>query len=302
MKNNDDDQRAEARPPRRISDLRLPAESGHILGSMDGGGDQSGNSAGASSSSPPETAARISLSGKRQRKRSEVIAHELSQYIVDSGLAPGTMLPREKEMLEQLGVGRTTLREALRILEIRGLLTIRSGPGGGPVVRTPQPSDLTEALTLILQFQRATMLEILDARIWLEPIAARMATPQITHSEIDGMRRANQEMKESDPSSITTSEANHRFHTIIASATGNLPVQVFADTLQTVAEAGGGDLRHSEALRALSTDGHDEIIAAFEARDPDRVEEAMREHIRAGKELRHKENPELMSRPLRWLE
>ena len=119
----------------------------------------------------------ISLSGKRQRKRSEVIARELSQYIVDSGLTPGTMLPREREMLEQLGVGRTTLREALRILEIRGLLTIRSGPGGGPVVRTPQPSDLTEALTLILQFQRATMLEVLDARIWLEPIAARMATP-----------------------------------------------------------------------------------------------------------------------------
>jgi DNA-binding FadR family transcriptional regulator len=146
------------------------------------------------------------------------------------------------------------------------------------------------------------MLEVLDARIWLEPIAARMATPQITQAEIDGLARANQEMKESDPSSMTTSEANHRFHRIIANATGNLPLQVFAETLQTVAEAGGGDLRHSEALRVLSTNGHDEIIAAFEAREPDLVEEAMREHIRAGKELRHEENPELMTRPLRWLE
>ena len=299
MTTDDDTQRGGAGAPRRISDLRVAPESGHILGAMGDADDRNGDSLEADS--PPATA-KISLSGKRQRKRSEVIAHELSQYIVDSGLAPGTMLPREKEMLEQLGVGRTTLREALRILEIRGLLTIRSGPGGGPVVRTPQPADLTEALTLILQFQRATMLEILDARAWLEPIAARMATPQITQSEIDGMRRANQEMKDSDPSSIATSEANHRFHTIIASATGNLPVQVFAETLQTVAEAGGGDLRHSEALRALSTEGHDEIIAAFEARDPDKVEAAMREHIRAGKELRHKENPEIMSRPLRWLD
>src|ERR1700761_3404539 len=125
----------------------------------------------------------MSLPNKRPMKRSEVIARDLAEYIVDARLPAGARLPREKEMVEQLGVGRTTLREALRILETRGVLTIRSGPGGGPIVRHPEPSDLTGALTLILQFQRATMVEVLDARIWLEPIGARMAASHITKAE-----------------------------------------------------------------------------------------------------------------------
>lgn len=254
----------------------------------------------------PEREPRLTLGelsgGKRQRKLSEVIAHDLTEYIIDSGLAPGAMLPREREMSEQLGVGRTTLREALRILEIRGVLTIRSGPSGGPVVRTPQPSDLTEALTLVLQFHRATMLEVLDARIWLEPLTAMAASERITRSEIDRLRQANTAMRTGSPASATTSEANHRFHRIIAGATGNLLIQVFSETLQTVAESGSADLYHSEELRELATRGHDEIIEGFEARDADRVAEAMREHIVAGKELRLRENPQLMARPLRWLQ
>src|ERR1700755_619918 len=86
----------------------------------------------------------LSLANRRPLKRSEGIAHDIAEYIVDSNLPPGSMLPREKDMIETLGVGRTTLSEPLRILETRGVLTIRSGPGGGPIVRHPQPSDLTE--------------------------------------------------------------------------------------------------------------------------------------------------------------
>jgi len=86
---------------------------------------------------------------RRQPKTSERIARDIASHIVDNKLAPGTMLPTEREMIESMGVGRTTLREALRLLETRGVLTIKSGPRGGPVVRRPRPSDLSEALTCI---------------------------------------------------------------------------------------------------------------------------------------------------------
>src|SRR3984957_6839401 len=137
----------------------------------------------------------LHLSNRRVLKRSEVIARDLVQYIVDSRLPAGTRLPREREMIEQLGVGRTTLREALRSLETRGVLTIRSGPGGGPVVRRPEPSDLTESLTLILQFQRATLVEVLDARAWLEPTVARIAASHITKAEVRRLREVNAEVE-----------------------------------------------------------------------------------------------------------
>ncbi len=242
------------------------------------------------------------LDNQRHRKRSEIIAHDLAQYMVDADLPSGSMLPRERDMIEQLGVGRTTLREALRLLETRGALTIRSGPGGGPVVRHPQPNDLTESLTLILQFQRATMAEVLDARIYLEPIAARMAASHITESEVKRLREINDEIVENFESDVRINDANQRFHQVIAGATGNLVVQVFAETLLTVADSGVVELSHSKAFRRSVVSGHEAIIKALEAGDPDAAEQAMRAHVTAGKRGRTKENAELMDRPLRWVQ
>jgi DNA-binding FadR family transcriptional regulator len=245
----------------------------------------------------------INLSSRRAPKRSEVIARDLVEHIVDARLPAGSMLPREREMIEQLDVGRTTLREALRILETRGVLTIRSGPGGGPVVRHPEPSDLTEALTLILQFQRATLEEVMRARSWLEPTAARMAATHITKAEIKRLREINAEMQAAiDAPEENIKNANDRFHRVIAGATGNVVVQVFTETLLTVADAGTGDLTHSRDFKRTAVRGHEAVIAAFEARDPDAAEKAMRDHVEEGRKRRGRENPEMMSRPLRWVQ
>jgi DNA-binding FadR family transcriptional regulator len=244
----------------------------------------------------------LGIARRRTLKRSEVIAHDLARYIVEANLPAGSMLPHEKEMIEQLGVGRTTLREALRILETRGVLTIRSGPGGGPVVRHPEPSDLTEALTLILQFQRATLMEVMVAREWLEPTTARMAAVTITKAEVGRLREINEEIEANIESNEAIGLANHRFHSAIAAACGNLVVRTFTETLLTVSEGGSNDLNHSPAFRRSVVADHYEIIDALDAKDPDRAEEAMRKHVSMGKGRRAKENRDLMSRPLRWVQ
>jgi GntR family transcriptional regulator, transcriptional repressor for pyruvate dehydrogenase complex len=243
----------------------------------------------------------LGIARRRTLKRSEVIAHELARYIVEAQLPAGSMLPHEKEMIEQLGVGRTTLREALRILETRGVLTIRSGPGGGPVVRHPEPSDLTEALTLILQFQRATMSEVLSAREWLEPMTARLAASTITKGEVARLREINQEIETNIDSNENISLANQRFHNVIAGACGNLVVRVFTETLLTVTESGAAELNNSQAFRRAVVKEHSEIIDALEAKDAGRAEDAMRRHVTRGKAQRIKENRDIMARPLRWI-
>lgn len=246
----------------------------------------------------------LALSAKRPLKRSEIIARDLVEHIVDASLPPGAMLPREQEMIDQLGVGRTTIREALRILETRGVISVRSGRDGGPVVRHPQPSDLTDSLTLILQFQRATMVEVHDARVWLEPLAARMAADQVTRTEIARLREINEEMaaaiNDSDVGRIA--DANQRFHQVIAQAAGNIVVQVFTETLLTVSESGVSEISDGPKLKRAAVAAHDEIIAALEAKDPDRAEKAMRDHILVGKNERVKGNRTVMSRPLRWVQ
>jgi DNA-binding FadR family transcriptional regulator len=231
------------------------------------------------------------LSTRRPLKRSEVIAQDLVSYIVDSRLPPGARLPHEKEMIEQIGVGRTSLREALRILETRGVLTIRH----------PQPSDLTEAFKLILQFQRGTMTEVLDARAWLEPVATRMAAAHITRAEIERLREINLEILADVDTEELIIEANQRFHAVIAGATANLVIQIYLETLLEIADAGVGDIHHSRDFRRNVVKGHQSVIEALEAKDPALAEEAMRRHIVEGKERRLADNRALMTRSLRWV-
>jgi len=72
-------------------------------------------------------------------------------------------------MTESLAVGRATLREGLRLLETQGVLVIRPGPGGGPVLRETLPDDLASSMTLMLQSMRVSFLQVVEARTAIEP-------------------------------------------------------------------------------------------------------------------------------------
>ena len=125
----------------------------------------------------------------RQTKRSELVARQLAAYIADEDLISGTRLPSEKDLIDIFGVARTTMREALRLLETRGVtFTVRSGPGGGPVVRRPKVSDLGESLSLMMQFSRASLEEIMHARTLLEATIARLAATLIDDDQLDRLR------------------------------------------------------------------------------------------------------------------
>src|SRR3954454_22738188 len=91
------------------------------------------------------------------RKLSTLLADSITETILKNGMQPGDRLPPEREMREQFGVGRGTLREALRVLEAEGLITVRSGPHGGPVVSKPDALRLARLLILLLVSWGATL-------------------------------------------------------------------------------------------------------------------------------------------------
>jgi len=90
------------------------------------------------------------MTADRPVKLSELVAKRIADDIFADGLAPGARLPGEKEMLDRLQVSRGTLREALRILEVHGLLVIRSGPGGGPTVAQMTASDFSRVCSFYI--------------------------------------------------------------------------------------------------------------------------------------------------------
>ena len=83
-------------------------------------------------------------------------------------------------MLEEYQVGRGTLRESLRFLELQGIMSLKPGPGGGPVVERPEATSLATSLMLLLQFTDAQYRVVAEARVALEPTMARLAAERMT--------------------------------------------------------------------------------------------------------------------------
>jgi DNA-binding FadR family transcriptional regulator len=126
---------------------------------------------------------------KRTRKRAEQVALDIVQNIVHRGLAPGDKLPLESEMLAEYDVSRSSLREALRLLEVQGLITIRPGPGSGTEVGKVDPSNLSNTLALYLLMARSDLGQLLEAWRMVEPLLARLAATSGDRARVERLMR-----------------------------------------------------------------------------------------------------------------
>jgi GntR family transcriptional regulator, transcriptional repressor for pyruvate dehydrogenase complex len=109
------------------------------------------------------------------RKTSERIALEIVHDIVAKGLQAGDHLPLEAAMVEHYGVSRASLREALRLLEVQGLIALKPGPGGGPVVGSVKASNLARTATLYFHLGGSTYGQLMATQVLLEPLCAQLA-------------------------------------------------------------------------------------------------------------------------------
>src|SRR5215813_9157695 len=109
----------------------------------------------------------------RLREKPQQIADELQAMIVSGRLSEGDSLGREPELVERFGVSRPSLREALRILEAEGLITVVRGMLGGVVVHEPDERMTARTAALVLQARNVSLADVYEARALLEPIAVR---------------------------------------------------------------------------------------------------------------------------------
>jgi len=135
--------------------------------------DRSGNEAGR----PGMTVGHVNFDYRRPRtqKASERVALDIVRDIVAQGLRTGARLPLEAAMCEQYGVSRASLREALRLLEVQGLIRLKPGPGGGPVVGTVEPAHLARTASLYFHLGAATYGDVMATQVLLEPLCAHIA-------------------------------------------------------------------------------------------------------------------------------
>ena len=215
----------------------------------------------------------------RSVKTSERIAAAIVSEIVASKLSPGDRLPNEAAMVERFQVGRGSIREALRILEVHGLISLRSGPGGGPVVIAVNPRDVARTFSLYLHLSGATIRELTETRLFLEPMIARMAAREQDPTGMARLREAAEyeaSVPEGDGRYIF---AANNFHYVLATLSGNVVIDLVATALKelyTTRVVGGGLVNDLEQAGLRSQ--HGAIAEAILAGDSARAEQLTRKH------------------------
>jgi GntR family transcriptional repressor for pyruvate dehydrogenase complex len=207
----------------------------------------------------------------------EEVAQRLQALILEGKLKPGDRLPPERELVRRFQVSRGSVRDAVRTLELIGL--VRSRQGEGTSVREPSADSLTAPLSSALVPTSNLVAALLDARRILEPPLAARAALNASDEEIahlqDVLRRQRQKVRRGE----LTVEEDSDLHYSIALAARNSVVRKMADLLM--------DLLHQSQARSLQVEGrlerslpgHRRIVLAIQQHDPRAAEEAMLLHL-----------------------
>jgi DNA-binding FadR family transcriptional regulator len=178
-------------------------------------------------------------------------------------------------MQEHYGVGRASLREALRILEIHGLIKVKAGPRGGPVVTRVEPRDFGQMASMYFQMSGATFDELLEAAMLLEPMIVRHLAEHHSDQQLLQLQRVIARAEVGRSGNTTDLDADDSFHRVIARIPGNRVLELLSAAVQEIYwnrfdGKGGRPEVHEE---------HRVIAEAIVAGDALSAEQLMREHM-----------------------
>lgn len=204
-------------------------------------------------------------------------ADELRDMVLCGGLGPGERLPPERELCARLGVSRTVVREALNLLEARGLISIEHGRGA--VVSGGEPRAVRDTLGLLLRVRPSKLWELLEMRRILEVGVAGLAAERAGAEEKSAMRDALDAMRDSIEAPEGYVDADVEFHALLARAARN---EVLLTMLEPVVDLLRASRRVSAtrpgaAPRALEE--HERILGRVEDGDAAGAREEMRVHL-----------------------
>lgn len=213
-------------------------------------------------------------------KTAELVAARIIQAIVTEKLRPGTRLPPEQVMLEMYGVSRSSLREALRILEVNGLISLRAGPQGGPIVGKADPSHFAHTMSLFLEMSNTTFAELMQARVAIEPMMARLAAEEQQTDRFGELETSLEDHRKLDPTNVMEYlRVSDEFHRVISGLSGNTILDLFGRSLSEIIREPLYAVHHPAARWSEIRREHEAVAAAIFAGDGAKAEELMKEHM-----------------------
>ena len=202
---------------------------------------------------------------------------QVYQLIRDGALNPGDRLPPERDLAQQLNVSRASVREAMRLLDMKGLVVIR--PGAGTFITEGSVEAIVQAFSSLLFDEAAGAGDVFEMRLILEPHVASLAAERASEGDIRRLREILDSQEADIAAGGSGVEFDSEFHFAIADATKNSALVAVTQAISGILSQGRRVSLLSPERSRLSLHSHRRVLSAIESRAAVEAEETMRRHI-----------------------
>ena len=215
--------------------------------------------------------------GRESPVLAEKFIHKFLDLIRKGVLQPGQKLPAERELAESMGIGRPSLREALRALSLLGILDIRHREG--IFVSDFEAASLLHPLQFYLSLNAQSLDALFESRIVIEPGIAEIAARKIDEDGLAALRACNSRGARTLTDPEAFQKVDEEFHQLIVEVTGNPFLQRVSQSYRELGKASRQITGRLPSILRQSHQDHDKILDALERRDSQAAKAAMEEHL-----------------------
>lgn len=219
-------------------------------------------------------------------KASDVLAARLRELIVQGRFAPGDLLPTERELVAEAGLSRTTVRDALRVLESEGLIATKAGRAGGSMVTRPARESVARSVELFVRTHGIRLDSLLECRVAVEPTLARLASRNRTSTQLREMIDLHEQFVRSVNDVALYKRINLDWHLAVARASCNEPLTALMEAI-SMPIRDAMDYQHvtTREIRNSAVKAHTGIMKAIAEQDDGAAFTRMDRHVSAYRDV-----------------
>jgi DNA-binding FadR family transcriptional regulator len=213
-------------------------------------------------------------------KASDILATRLRELIVKGQITPGSFLPTERDLVTESGLSRTSVRDALRVLESEGLITTKVGRTGGSMVTLPGRASVARSVELFVRTHGIRLESLLECRVAVEPTLAGLAAKRRSAAQLAEMEELHEAFVASVDDVASYKNINLDWHLAIARASGNEPLMALMEAI-SMPIRDAMDYQHvtTPELRVIAVKAHTVILKAIREQDEDAAFQRMDRHV-----------------------
>ncbi|GAB4219647.1 MAG: FadR/GntR family transcriptional regulator [Spirochaetota bacterium] len=215
----------------------------------------------------------------KRNKLTESIVNVLLTNIKNGTLPPGSKLPPERELMHKLGVGRSTLREAVQSLALMGILDVK--PGEGTFVRAISKEEIIGPHIFVPIIDAESMADFFEARLLIEPHIAALASKRKNAQDIDAIEETLVQTKRNIGKGDEVDRWAGQFHLQVARASKNIVCVRFLEAILSFLVGRRENAEHNKDFLQWEYESHEKIFRAIKQGDESKAYKTMEQHIQA---------------------